>query len=464
MACFLQTNVSFPYFRSCWGKDGLRQKSAFILLWTHDFHADTFDRQPIPVNLTRKDLKGELERAISSTYMHQNQGTCTYVAMGCWYLLVQVSYSYTSSIKIGTLSQTPAQILTNLKSALPAIVKHVPGGWDNMQSFQVKTNSSMSLPVWNCNLEDAAGGRWQGLVAGDDSDSEAPSGLDGEGNAGQDGISSEEDSGASPPLSPPPVAPSKKRSAEVDDKPAKKAKSLKDERATTTPKPPKPSKVSALTPKPPTSSIRSTKAVNPADQGSEVVRERKKKTVTAISPSAQAAPIGIVEVEETITLSPKATRSGTKATKRGGSAPGLDVARAVPVRGLAEAGSAAGKNKRAKSSAAVTADDAPTTTASDLLGAKAMRKGKADKGPARESSGPAGTTLASKTTTPRAEVAETTGPLITTLPQSTTPASYSITQDEMKIKRSNASGERKKEKVVKSKPGKSIKDSFLKRK
>ena len=37
-------------------------------------------RQPIPVNLTRKDLKGELERAISSTYMHQNQGTCTCVS------------------------------------------------------------------------------------------------------------------------------------------------------------------------------------------------------------------------------------------------------------------------------------------------------------------------------------------------------------------------------------------------
>ena len=36
-------------------------------------------RQPIPVCMTRKDLKGELERAISSTYFHQNQGTCTYV-------------------------------------------------------------------------------------------------------------------------------------------------------------------------------------------------------------------------------------------------------------------------------------------------------------------------------------------------------------------------------------------------
>ena len=34
-------------------------------------------RQPIPVCLKRKDLKGELERAVSSTYFHQNQGTCS---------------------------------------------------------------------------------------------------------------------------------------------------------------------------------------------------------------------------------------------------------------------------------------------------------------------------------------------------------------------------------------------------
>jgi hypothetical protein len=34
-------------------------------------------RQPIPVNLTRKDLKGELSRAISSTYFHESLGTST---------------------------------------------------------------------------------------------------------------------------------------------------------------------------------------------------------------------------------------------------------------------------------------------------------------------------------------------------------------------------------------------------
>ncbi|KAF8968917.1 ribosomal protein L1p/L10e family-domain-containing protein [Flammula alnicola] len=72
-------------------------------------------KQPIPVCLTRKDLKGELERAISSTYMNQNQGTCTYINQN------------------GKMSQKPSQILDNIKTAIPAIAKALKGNWDNIQ-------------------------------------------------------------------------------------------------------------------------------------------------------------------------------------------------------------------------------------------------------------------------------------------------------------------------------------------
>ncbi|KAG0331563.1 hypothetical protein BG004_001614 [Podila humilis] len=34
-------------------------------------------KQPIPVDLTKSDLKKEIARAIGSTYMHQTSGTCT---------------------------------------------------------------------------------------------------------------------------------------------------------------------------------------------------------------------------------------------------------------------------------------------------------------------------------------------------------------------------------------------------
>ncbi|KAH9066135.1 ribosomal protein L1p/L10e family-domain-containing protein, partial [Lactarius deliciosus] len=96
------------------------------------FFTQKSTRQPIPVSLSRKDLKGELERAISSTYMHQNRGTCT-------------------SVKIGTLSLSPAQVLANLQTALPAVVAVVRGGWDNVQSLSIKSSKS-SLPIWSCKL------------------------------------------------------------------------------------------------------------------------------------------------------------------------------------------------------------------------------------------------------------------------------------------------------------------------
>ncbi|KAF7313770.1 hypothetical protein HMN09_00534100 [Mycena chlorophos] len=99
-------------------------------------------KQPIPVSLTRKDLKTELERAISSTYMNQNQGTCT-------------------SVKIAKLpTHTAAQTLANLTAALPAAVNGVKGGWENVQSLVLKTNSSVGLPIWSCDLGE---NRWAGM-------------------------------------------------------------------------------------------------------------------------------------------------------------------------------------------------------------------------------------------------------------------------------------------------------------
>ncbi|KAG8770354.1 hypothetical protein FRC12_004315 [Ceratobasidium sp. 428] len=115
-------------------------------------------KQPIPVNLQKKDLKAELERAVSSTYMHQNQGTCT-------------------SIKIAPISFTPAQVLENLTTALPNVIKHIKGGWDNVQSLYIKTSTSVSLPIWSCELGSGEGGRWAGMV-GASEESEESSGSE----------------------------------------------------------------------------------------------------------------------------------------------------------------------------------------------------------------------------------------------------------------------------------------------
>ncbi|WWC87382.1 uncharacterized protein L201_002271 [Kwoniella dendrophila CBS 6074] len=106
-------------------------------------------KQPIPVNMNRKDLKAELGRAISSTYFHPSTGT---------------SYS----IKIATpSSSTPKQVLDNLLSSIPLVISNIQEGWENVLSIGIKTSSSVMLPIWNSKLQ----GRFDKSVvstAGDD--------------------------------------------------------------------------------------------------------------------------------------------------------------------------------------------------------------------------------------------------------------------------------------------------------
>lgn len=73
-----------------------------------------------------------------------------------------------SSIKVATLSHTPSQILSNISKAIPAIAAHIPGGWENIQSLLIKTNTSVSLPIWSCTLDE----RWIGSVKGDEGNDE----------------------------------------------------------------------------------------------------------------------------------------------------------------------------------------------------------------------------------------------------------------------------------------------------
>jgi ribosome biogenesis protein UTP30 len=124
-------------------------------------------RQPIPVNLLKKDLKSELEAAISSTYLHQNAGTCT-------------------SIKVAHTGMSIPKILANVEKSIPGAVsklhsiqkkrkrnqeKEAPKkgqaseeerikereeSWENIQSLGLKTHSSVCLPIWSCSLAD----RW----------------------------------------------------------------------------------------------------------------------------------------------------------------------------------------------------------------------------------------------------------------------------------------------------------------
>ncbi len=58
------------------------------------------------------------------------------------------------------MTHTPEQVLANLKAALPVIAQRINGGWDNIQAFTLKTNTSVALPVWSCSLDDKEIGRF----------------------------------------------------------------------------------------------------------------------------------------------------------------------------------------------------------------------------------------------------------------------------------------------------------------
>ncbi|KAK8846555.1 hypothetical protein IAR55_005641 [Kwoniella newhampshirensis] len=97
-------------------------------------------KQPIPVNLNRKDLKAELGRAISSTYFHPTTGT-------------------SSSIRISTPSSSnPSETLQNLLASIPSVVAQIQGEWENVLSIGIKTSTSVMLPIWSSKLPGRFGG------------------------------------------------------------------------------------------------------------------------------------------------------------------------------------------------------------------------------------------------------------------------------------------------------------------
>ena len=59
------------------------------------------------------------------------------------------TYYNDSSIKIGTVDQTPEQVAENILYAIDSIVDKIPKKWNNVQSLHIKTSESVSLPIFN---------------------------------------------------------------------------------------------------------------------------------------------------------------------------------------------------------------------------------------------------------------------------------------------------------------------------
>ena len=89
---------------------------------------------PVAVDLQAKNVGEEIEKAISSTYMHLSSGPCV-------------------SIKIGTISQDTKSILDNLEAVIHQLDKKLPeGGLQNIRAISLKTSESISLPVFELKI------------------------------------------------------------------------------------------------------------------------------------------------------------------------------------------------------------------------------------------------------------------------------------------------------------------------
>jgi len=86
-------------------------------------------RLPTAVDLTKKDLRTELERATSGcTYRHPS-GT-------------------SNSFQVGTADQSEAQLVKNVIMAVEQAVQHIPGKWNNLQALSLRTTNSVALPFY----------------------------------------------------------------------------------------------------------------------------------------------------------------------------------------------------------------------------------------------------------------------------------------------------------------------------
>ncbi|KAI9595933.1 ribosomal protein L1/ribosomal biogenesis protein [Syncephalis fuscata] len=92
---------------------------------------------PIPIDITKSNLKAEVMRACYSTYMSLSAGTCI-------------------SVRVGHSGMTAKQVAENITHAVPFIVDHIPKKWRNILALSIKTSESVALPIFNTSLDEPA--------------------------------------------------------------------------------------------------------------------------------------------------------------------------------------------------------------------------------------------------------------------------------------------------------------------
>ena len=85
---------------------------------------------PTSIKLGSKDLKHEIEYALSKTCMKLN------------------SNGDSHTVQIGTTSMTKSEIIENIETACDGLAKNFPGGWANIRSLLIKTPTNLAIPIY----------------------------------------------------------------------------------------------------------------------------------------------------------------------------------------------------------------------------------------------------------------------------------------------------------------------------
>ncbi|KAF2450340.1 ribosomal protein L1 [Karstenula rhodostoma CBS 690.94] len=112
----------------------------------------TKSKRPIPVRLTagafvdksKKDDKKKQENVVGTA-----AGVAKEIEAALSATYVSMSASTNTSIKVGKLSMTPAQLKENIEAVVGAVVeKHIEHKWRNVRGLYIKGPTTKALPIW----------------------------------------------------------------------------------------------------------------------------------------------------------------------------------------------------------------------------------------------------------------------------------------------------------------------------
>ena len=87
------------------------------------------NKLPMPVDVTKSDLRALLERCVGGAILRPTRGTC-------------------ASFCVGHSGQKPGVVAENISVAAEAAVKRLAGHWSNVQSVHVRAPNTVSLPLY----------------------------------------------------------------------------------------------------------------------------------------------------------------------------------------------------------------------------------------------------------------------------------------------------------------------------